>query len=403
MKRFLLAAAAFTVAVPAMAQVDCATALANVARYGEEFETFVSVPQATRVAYEACNRASVPPALRHAALVRYAAIVREPESTRLIESTLESLDATQPAETADVLPLLDELSSRYQAKGRTAEAVALLDRALQIRVRLFGPDSNEAAHGFMLLGFTSQSQEKPVVAERYFRQAIDASRKACGPRCELLATALESLASLLRQQPEREAEVQALEEASMNALPIDPDVAPRKAARKVSREEAAAKGKRGSVVWICGGFVPSTLADVVTHDRVVHVRITESAVQSFEDGGVTTIFTRHEAEVLDTIKGDARAGTSMVFMQRAGRLETETSIHEVADRVPFQAGDELVLALSWNPYFKVYESSGPSLEFRVNDGRVVASASYSRLLAETADVPVETFVARLRDAASRLK
>jgi tetratricopeptide (TPR) repeat protein len=402
MKRFLLAAAAFAVAVPAMAQVDCATALANVARYGEEVETFASIPEATRVAYEACNRASVPPDLRHAALVRYAAIVREPESTRLIESTLEQLDATRPAETADVLPLLDELSSRYQAKGRTAEAVALLDRALQIRIRFFGPDSNEAAHGLMLLGYTNMSQGKPVVAERYFRQAIDASRKACGPRCELLSTALESLASLLREQPEREAEVKALEQASENAMPIDPNAAPRKAARKTSREEAAAQGKRGSVVWICGGSVPETLADVVAHDRVVHVRITRSALHPVEDEGVTTIFTRHEAEVLDTIKGDA-SGTSMVFLQRAGRLETETSIHEVADRVPFQAGDELVLALSWNPHFKVYESDGPSLEFRVDDGRVVASAKYSRLLAETADVPVEKFVARLRDAASRLK
>ena len=381
---------------------DCTTALATLHRYGEAEETFAKVPEATARAYAICGAEGMPLGLRNQSVVRYASLLPGAERLKFLENALSRTEIAGAGASGEVLPLLDALASAYQEARRNGEALALLERGSKIRIAVFGESSAEAAHGLLLLGFHHGGMQDFVLAERYFRAAVDAARKGCGPRCETLAMALSALTDLVGAIPGREAERAELDAMFADAWPVEARAAARRAAKQAIRAEGAATRKLAFVEQYCGP-APRSLAEVVVRDRIVRVKITRSELDPIRHDGNVLVATRLDADVIESIRGDAKAGDAIEILQRAGRYETETMIIEVADAVAFKRGDEAVLSLAWNPVLRVYETGGPSWEFPVVGGKILPSTHQPELLSETADIPVERFVARLREAAASLK
>ncbi|MGH9900958.1 MAG: tetratricopeptide repeat protein, partial [Pyrinomonadaceae bacterium] len=88
-------------------------------------------------------------------------------------------------------------SLRLNETGKTAEALELASRALEIREKVLGPDHAEVAASLRALGALYQSKDAPARAEAVLRRAAEVAAKTSGTETLDYADALHGLARVL--------------------------------------------------------------------------------------------------------------------------------------------------------------------------------------------------------------
>jgi serine/threonine-protein kinase len=112
---------------------------------------------------------------------------------RRIQSDLD----TQPDVRAS---LLATIGTVYGSLGFYPDAIQLLDRSLQQRLRLFGPQSLEVANSMQLLGRMLASSGELARADTFLVQALDIDTRLAADDRLKIASALHDLANLRRMQ-----------------------------------------------------------------------------------------------------------------------------------------------------------------------------------------------------------
>jgi hypothetical protein len=80
------------------------------------------------------------------------------------------------------------------------------------------------------------------------------------------------------------------------------------------------------------------------------------------------VFTEIRGRVISSAKGSLRPGQTIMCLQRAGRVETQDEIIEVARQTPVTAGSEYVLFLNWNNALSSYVVYSLDGVYRIRNG-----------------------------------
>jgi hypothetical protein len=214
-------------AVPAafagMAEERCLSALTEATRTLERVgpdsltkaET-AAVQAAEKRAYGVCTSPDVHAEIRNRAVVRWSGSLKPAAAKALLQKSLRDTEESDGQESAALLPLLDALAGLESngSAGRT-QSWQVAERALRIRMLVYGPDSVEVASSLVNMGTFWAMEETPdrnvTLAEQFYRDAIGIAEKSA-PTSEVLQMALALLHDLIKAQPGRAAEAQQLQQ-----------------------------------------------------------------------------------------------------------------------------------------------------------------------------------------------
>jgi hypothetical protein len=179
--------------------------------------------QQHKEALRACQQDNVPHELLSRAYLMWA---NQPHDTpaasiAILKEGLARVEKKEGSDTPASLLLLDHLASRYNSDETRAEGRALTERALVIRKKYFGEISEEAAIGTYYLAVLDENDGLgDALAEKRYREAVDIARKACGMKrpCESLGTSLSGLARIMRKDPARVEQADAMLDEIIEAL-----------------------------------------------------------------------------------------------------------------------------------------------------------------------------------------
>ncbi|HEX9981968.1 MAG TPA: hypothetical protein VGF69_01770 [Thermoanaerobaculia bacterium] len=178
--------------------------------------------RAVQQTYELCRASAVPTQLKVEAYRMWA--ISEPDRKKAIRGLIDGIaeiDQRHGEDSPESLPLRLHLGLVVAAESRE-EGTAILDRALTIQRKHYGAVSEQVADGYMHLAVVAQVAEDFTLAEHHYRSAIDIARKACGPECRTLSTAIHALANIVKRDPRRAGEVEALMREWEEAIPKQP-------------------------------------------------------------------------------------------------------------------------------------------------------------------------------------
>ena len=119
-----------------------------------------------------------------------------------VQAVLATVGATEAVEPAATGWLLDHLGHYLRARGEFAPARPLLERALDIRERILGPDHPDTALSLNTLAGLLHGQGQLAAARPLFERALDIRERVLGPDHPDTAWSLNNLAYLLRAQGE---------------------------------------------------------------------------------------------------------------------------------------------------------------------------------------------------------
>jgi hypothetical protein len=112
------------------------------------------------------------------------------------------------------------------------------------------------------------------------------------------------------------------------------------------------------------------------------------------------VFTEATSDVIDVYKGDARAHSSIKFLQSAGEVEMPTEVIRIEGATPLQSQREYVVFLTANrPFDAFLLTYDIDSAFEIREGRVLP-LGHSAVSEERRDMPAQRFAAeleRLRD------
>jgi hypothetical protein len=183
-----------------------------------------------RAAFDVCRDESVPLDLVSRAYRLWSYQLRGAERKAVLEEGLALIGRKAGADSPPTLDLLETVASHLGEMDDTrAQSRAMFERVLMIRQKHFGEVSEEAAVGMFYLAVMDENAGSASLAEQRYREAADVARKACGTKkpCETLAMMLSATARVIRDDPGRTAEFEALHEAAMDAM-HDPQAKKRK-------------------------------------------------------------------------------------------------------------------------------------------------------------------------------
>ncbi|HEX7153499.1 MAG TPA: hypothetical protein VF618_18575 [Thermoanaerobaculia bacterium] len=183
---------------------------------------FAAYKRLVRETYNVCRASDAPTEAKIAAYKAWAIV--EPDQKKAIAGLFAGVDELEKRHGKDapeLLPLLLHLGLTAAAENRE-EGEALLERALAIQKSHYGESSEAVAEGYMHLAVVALVAEDLTLAEHRYRIAIDIARKACGPECSTLATAILALADIVKRDPKRVAELEALMQDVDAATPKEP-------------------------------------------------------------------------------------------------------------------------------------------------------------------------------------
>lgn len=112
----------------------------------------------------------------------------------------EAMDTAQALDDGamELAASLNNLGLIYQQSGRYDEAEVSLRRALELRLKVYGPRHRYFAQSLNSLARLLQDQQKLTEAERLFESALDVYAELFGPGHPLVADTLNNLGSLHR-------------------------------------------------------------------------------------------------------------------------------------------------------------------------------------------------------------
>jgi hypothetical protein len=136
-------------------------------------------------------------------------------------------------------------------------------------------------------------------------------------------------------------------------------------------------------------------------DLVAKVRISRSEVEAIPGAHTTRIHTVHHAEVLRVLKGTAKAGASVSFVQVAGQLETKEAVIRVADEEPLTAG-EYIIFVRRAPYDTWLHLIGDvDGAYKVVNGLIEAQGRFTSFAREHSGLSEERFLREIDAVAAR--
>ncbi|HEX7153498.1 MAG TPA: hypothetical protein VF618_18570 [Thermoanaerobaculia bacterium] len=205
----------------------CVAAVAAMERAQSRLEngnkaTFDAFDEEVRQAYEVCRAADGPPDAKATAYKMWAIVGRDRKNAiAALFDGIEELEQRHGKDAPEMLPLLLHLGLMVAGESRE-EGTALLERAVAIQKQHRGESSEQVAEGYMHLAVVAEGSGDFTLAEHHYRTAIDVARKACGPQCRTLSTAILSLTDIIKRDPRRAAEVAALQREWEEASPREP-------------------------------------------------------------------------------------------------------------------------------------------------------------------------------------
>jgi hypothetical protein len=101
---------------------------------------------------------------------------------------------------------------------------------------------------------------------------------------------------------------------------------------------------------------------------VVHVQVLSATPVLRPVRIGSDVFTEIRGRVISAAKGPLRPGQTITCLQRAGRVETNSEIIEVAQQTPITAGSEYVLFLNWNNALSSYVVYSLDGVYRIRNG-----------------------------------
>lgn len=174
-----------------------------------------AVQAAEKRAYGVCTNPEVHAEVRNRAVVRWSGSLKPAAAKALLQKTLRDTEESDGQDGAALLPLLDAIAGLdSNIPGGRAHSRQVLERALRIRMLVYGSDSVEVANSLVNMGTFWGMEETPdrnvTLAEQFYRDAIGIAERSA-PSSEVLQMALALLHDLIKTQPGRAAEAQQLQ------------------------------------------------------------------------------------------------------------------------------------------------------------------------------------------------
>ncbi|HEX7150810.1 MAG TPA: hypothetical protein VF618_04920 [Thermoanaerobaculia bacterium] len=233
MRRRLLFLLAFTIVVAATALQGAETAASRCARLLDETKELVweasqdsskagAKRQKHREAFSACREEGVPASLVSRAYVASAIDQSNDraEAIALLHEGLAHVGKVEGPEGPAAIVILDWLASMHNSDDARSQGRLFAERALALRKRHFGDISEETALGITYLATFDRADGNDSLAEKRYREAVQIARTACGERrpCEALGSALSGIARMIRKDPDRVEEADAMLDDIIEAL-----------------------------------------------------------------------------------------------------------------------------------------------------------------------------------------
>jgi tetratricopeptide (TPR) repeat protein len=121
------------------------------------------------------------------------------EAEHACQRSIRALDEAPRSEDAVLASSLNNLADLYLETGRGAQAEPLLQRSLDIRLRLLGPGHPDVGMTMNNLGALYKRQHKLSQARPEFERALAVLEKSLGPNDLRVAEVLSNLASLSQE------------------------------------------------------------------------------------------------------------------------------------------------------------------------------------------------------------
>jgi tetratricopeptide (TPR) repeat protein len=175
-------------------------------------------------AYRDCRGSNLPVDVRVNALSKYAtaSAIRE-QHQAAIAALGEAIDLLDGARDVDMVLLIDVLGQAAFVESRAglrSDATAHAKRAVEARIKKYGPNSVEAAEGLGHLAMVHATFAEYAQSEALLRDAIRIAAKACGPECDALVLAYVGMEVLYEAQG-KTAEATKYAELAQNAVPTN--------------------------------------------------------------------------------------------------------------------------------------------------------------------------------------
>lgn len=172
-----------------------------------------------RETYDLCRRSEALTPAKVDAYRRWAAFAPDRNAAiAVLRDGVAELAKRHGDDAPELLPLLLQLGL-VVANDDRAGGTAMLQRALAIQQKSYGETSEQVAEGHLHLASVAKVAKDFALAEHHYRTAVEIARKACGPECATLSTAIYSLLEVVKLDPQRATEAEALEQQWEAAIP----------------------------------------------------------------------------------------------------------------------------------------------------------------------------------------
>jgi hypothetical protein len=180
--------------------------------------------EAAKNAYTICRSASVPAEERALSTRRWASILSQRNAAAaeaLYRQAICEFRKDYGADSPALLPLLNGLMDAVVqvSGGPTGEAFELAEEIRRISEKAHGPLSESVARALLTIGRLHELNGNRATAETVYRDALTAAAAACAPRCGTLSAAYGMLRDLVKTDPARQEEANALEVKALESLP----------------------------------------------------------------------------------------------------------------------------------------------------------------------------------------
>lgn len=173
-------------------------------------------------AYRDCRGEKFPVDIRVDALFKYgmATAGRDRSQTAIaaLREAIELLDGANGNRSQRLIEILDRVAIEESRSNLQTDAVAHAKRAADVRVKVHGADSAQAAEGMVHLAMVYVTFKDFSKTESLLREAIRIATEACGPECDTLVDAYSGMA-VLSDARGNASDARKYEELAMNAVP----------------------------------------------------------------------------------------------------------------------------------------------------------------------------------------